>query len=63
MNYPVFAYNIIGGLLWGAGLPLLGYYLGNSIPNIDKYLIPIVLLIIFLSILPTAVHILRKKQS
>ena len=64
MNYPVFlAYNIIGGLLWGAGLPLLGYYLGNSIPNIDKYLIPIVLLIIFLSVLPTAVHILREKSS
>ena len=50
MNYPVSL--IIGGLLWGAGLPLLGYYLGKTIPNIDKYLIPIVLLIIFLSVLP-----------
>jgi len=64
MDYRSFiSYNIIGGLLWGAGLPLAGYYLGNSIPNVDKYLLPIVLLIIFLSVLPTVVHILSEKQS
>jgi membrane-associated protein len=64
MNYGIFlAYNVIGGLIWGAGLPLLGYFLGNSIPNIDKYLIPIVLLIIFLSVLPTVIHILKDEEN
>lgn len=60
MNYRVFfSYNLIGGFLWGIGLPFLGFYLGNTIPDIDKYLVPIILLIIFLSILPTAIHILK----
>lgn len=60
MNYPVFmSYNIIGGLLWGVGLPFFGYLLGNTIPDADKYLLPIVLLIIFLSVLPGLIHIWR----
>src|SRR3989338_8122881 len=59
MNYPAFLfYNIIGGALWATGLTLLGYYLGSVIPNIDKYLLPIIALIIFLSVLPTLIHIL-----
>lgn len=53
MHYRTFVtYNIIGGLLWGLGLPLLGYFLGENIPNVDKYLIPILLFIIFASVLP-----------
>lgn len=60
MNYPVFfSYNLVGGFLWGIGLPFLGFYLGNTVPNIDKYLVLIVLGIIFLSILPTAIHVLK----
>lgn len=63
MRWPVFAfYNVIGGLLWTLGLSLLGYFLGSTIPNIDRYLIPIILLIIFLSILPTLIHILKDKN-
>jgi len=64
MDYRIFfSYNIIGGLLWGVGLPLLGYYLGSTIPGIDKYLLPIILLIIFLSVLPTAIHLLKEEES
>ncbi len=44
--------NIIGGLLWACGLPLLGYLLGEVVPDIDRYLLPIVGVIIFISILP-----------
>mgnify|MGYP001600434960 CR=1 FL=1 len=64
MDYPTFlSFNAIGGFLWGVGLPLLGYYLGSAIPGIDKYLLPIILLIIFLSILPSLVHIWREKEE
>jgi len=53
MHYQTFvSYNIIGGLIWATGITLLGYFLGENIPNIDKYLLPIILLIIFTSILP-----------
>lgn len=64
MQYGTFAtYNVIGGVLWGIGLCLAGYFLGKTIPNVDKYLLPIVGLIIVLSILPSAIHILKDKKT
>lgn len=39
-----FIYNVIGAVLWGAGLTLLGYWLGTNVPNIDNYIIPVVLI-------------------
>lgn len=50
------SFNFIGGLLWGIGLPLLGFYLGNTIPDIDRYLLPIIVVIVILSILPALFH-------
>ncbi len=62
MRYRTFIfYNVIGGVLWATGLTYLGYYLGNVIPNIDKYLLPIIIVIITLSSLPTIFHILKNK--
>jgi membrane-associated protein len=62
MHYRTFVgYNIIGGFLWTAGLSLLGYYLGKSIPNVDHYLLPIVAIIIIISLLPSGIHVARDK--
>lgn len=62
MNYrKFFTYNAIGGCLWGIGLPVLGYSLGKSVPNIDKYLLPVVILIIVLSALPAIFHYKKRK--
>lgn len=58
-----FFYNIFGGFAWAVGLTFLGYYLGSVIPGIDKYLLPIIAVIIFLSILPSLIHILRNKEN
>lgn len=59
MNYKKFlAYNLIGGVLWAIGVTLAGYYLGSLIPDVDKYLLPIVGLIVLASILPGLHHIL-----
>src|SRR3989344_6057761 len=64
MEYRTFiVYNIIGGFLWAIGLTGGGYILGNSIPNVDKYLLPIVATIIVLSILPQTVHILKNPNN
>ena len=57
-----FFYNFIGGVIWGLGMPLLGYFLGSTIPNIDRYLVPIILVIIFGSILPPIAHFLKEKH-
>jgi len=62
MHYPRFlVFNVVGALLWAVGLILTGYTLGNSIPGIDRYLLPILLLIILTSIAPTLFHILKDK--
>lgn len=64
MNYRTFFfYNVVGGILWGASLPLLGYFLGTAIPNIDKYLHLIIIGIILLSILPSLIHLLKTKED
>jgi membrane-associated protein len=57
MEYKKFiSYNVVGGLIWGAGMTLGGYFLGQLIPDVDKYLLPIILLIIILSVLPGLIH-------
>ncbi len=64
MKWPTFVfYNFFGGLLWTIGLNSLGYFLGSTIPNIDRYLLPIIVLIIFLSILPSLIHLLKDKKQ
>jgi membrane-associated protein len=60
MSYPQFlAYNVLGGILWGVGVSWAGYFLGNLIPDVDKYLLPIIALIILVSVLPPAIHFWR----
>ncbi|KKS37359.1 MAG: hypothetical protein A3G49_01735 [Candidatus Sungbacteria bacterium RIFCSPLOWO2_12_FULL_41_11] len=63
MRYKTFLfYNIIGGVIWGVGMPFLGYFLGNVIPDVDKYIVPMVVAIIVLSFLPPVIHILKDKE-
>lgn len=64
MNYTTFlAYNLIGGFLWAVILPYLGYYLGRSIPDIDKYLLPAVGVIVLASISPALYHALKTAEQ
>ena len=63
MHYPKFLfYNVIGAALWAIGLPVLGFYLGNAIPNIDLYLLPIIAFIILLSISPGIYQAVKTKE-
>jgi membrane-associated protein len=63
MRYRSFVmYNIIGALLWAVGVTTAGYVLGDTIPDIDKYLLPIIGVIILLSVLPPAIEILRHRR-
>lgn len=64
MKYSSFvSYNIFGGVIWVSGLLLLGYFLGGMIPNPDKYIIPIALLIIILSFIPIIIKIVKVKLN
>ena len=62
MHYGTFLfYNIIGGLFWAIGVTALGYWLGNTIPNIDHYLLPILGVIGLLALSPTIVRLLHSQ--
>jgi membrane-associated protein len=62
MKYETFVfYNAIGALIWAVGLTALGYLFGNTIPNADKYILPIVLLIVVVSVVPTIWQYLKER--
>jgi membrane-associated protein len=64
MDYRSFlTYNAIGAILWAGGMSLLGFFLGNVIPNIDHYIYPIVIAIIIVSILPAVFSFLRRNKN
>jgi len=44
-------------------IPILGFYLGSVIPGVDRYLLPILALIIILSISPTVIHLIRERKG
>jgi len=64
MQYRTFVtFNVLGGLLWAVGVTSLGYILGESVPEIDKYLLPVIALIVLLSVLPVAIEIWRNRRA
>ena len=66
MRYRTFmTYNLIGGGLWAIGVTMLGYFLGQVIPpeQIDKYLLPIIAVIVVVSLLPTLLHLYKEYRA
>ncbi|OGG78634.1 hypothetical protein A3A36_00065 [Candidatus Kaiserbacteria bacterium RIFCSPLOWO2_01_FULL_52_12b] len=64
MTYKKFlSYNVLGGLLWGAGMISLGYFLGSLIPGSEKYVLPLSLVIVVLSFFPIFINLLRGKRA
>lgn len=64
MRYSRFAlFNITGGFLWAVGVSVGGYFLGSAIPNVDRYLLPIIMLILVASVAPTAIHVWRENGN
>lgn len=61
MPYIKFLFNnVVGGLLWAASLPLLGYYFGSLIPNPDRFILPIVFLVIAASFAPILISLSKR---
>lgn len=57
------AFNVIGGILWGGGVTLLGYWIGSKIPWVEHYITPILLLVIFLSIAGSMAHVFKEPET
>lgn len=67
MHYRRFlAFNVVGGLLWAAGVTYVGYFAGAALTKmgieIDTILLPIIAVIILISVAPPAIHILKDKK-
>ncbi|MFZ2500697.1 MAG: VTT domain-containing protein [Minisyncoccia bacterium] len=64
MKYRTFlSRNVIGGLAWGAGMTLLGFSLGSIIPDSEKYVLPLSLVIIVISFFPIILNLIRNKRT
>lgn len=54
MHFKKFTFDsVMGGFIWTFGVTLLGYYLGKAIPEAEKYLTPIIMVIILISLSPS----------
>ncbi|HEX2065101.1 MAG TPA: VTT domain-containing protein, partial [Acidimicrobiales bacterium] len=61
MRYRTFVtFNVVGGLLWGVGVTTAGYLLGEAV-DIDRYLLPVIGLIVLMSLTPVLLE-LRKAR-
>ncbi|GAA2721614.1 VTT domain-containing protein [Cellulomonas aerilata] len=63
MRYRTFvSYNVIGALLWGVGVTVLGFFLGQ-IEFVRTNIEAILILIVGLSLVPVAIELLRARSN
>ncbi len=55
-----FGFNVLGGAIWAIGVTLAGYFLGT---RIERYFLPIVLAVIFVSALPALIHMWKEYHA
>jgi len=64
MPYPRYlAFDIFGGMFWVAAMILAGYSLGRSVPNIGQRIHYVIAVVIFLSVLPAIISLLRARHQ
>ena len=67
IGYPArkfFLWNLVGAVIWTQLVLGAGYILGNKISgSIDKFLLPIVGLIVLVSVLPVAIELLKECRT
>jgi membrane-associated protein len=56
-------WQVVGGLVWSVGVVLAGYWLGSHIHNVDRYLLPIIAVIVVVSLIPLVVEVLRARRA
>jgi membrane-associated protein len=56
-------YDIFGGILWVGAMILGGFFLGRSVPNIGQRIHYVIAIVIFLSLLPAVISLLRARRS
>jgi membrane-associated protein len=63
MRYGRFVlYNVMGGIGWVVSMTSIGYVLGRTIPDIDRYIQGVIALVIGLSLLPGIITVVRSRR-
>lgn len=58
-----FSYDLLGGFLWVWGMVLLGYFLGSTIPEVDKHIHVVIAVVVFVSIIPAIIEAIRQRKN
>lgn len=64
-----FTWNVLGGLLWAVGVTLVGFGIGTVFgatvdpETLDKYFLLLIIAVIFISALPTMIHLWRDNKA
>lgn len=62
MDYKKFMkYNIIGAFGWILSMTLIGFFLGRTIPNIEKHIEKVIIIVVLLSLLPAIIKYFKHK--
>lgn len=56
-------YDICGGIVWVGSMVLGGYFLGRSVPDINRRIHWVIAAVVFLSLLPAIIGALRARRS
>ena len=56
-------WQVVGGVVWTVGVTLSGYALGSSVANIDRYLLPVITLVVVVSLIPVALELRRSHHE
>ncbi len=63
MNLRVYtAYNVLGAVMWIWSMLFIGYFLGSTIPGVEKHITPIILVVILISLLPGIIAWARERN-
>lgn len=52
-------FDAIGDIAWTLLITLLGYYLGSRIPHVEKYIEPVLILVVLVFLTPTLYHVFK----
>lgn len=52
-------FDAIGDIAWAVLLTFFGYFVGSKIPGIDKYIEPLLVIIVLIFLVPTLYHALK----
>jgi len=55
-------WQVVGGVVWTVGLVLAGHALGARVPNVDRYLLPLVAVVVLVSLVPVGAELVRARR-